>query len=88
MLTPEGQHIRNVGKHGRRPGELYLPVSPAVHQGMVYVTEIRNHRISVFKTTGEFVTTFGEGIVNPAFMAIDKDGYIYVNSNCELIAIF
>ena len=33
--------------------------------------------MSVFKTSGEFVTSFGQ-FSNPATIVIDEDGFIYV----------
>ena len=80
VLTPEGQHIRNIGKRGTGPGELNYPVSPAISRGLLYVTDYFNNHISVFKTTGEFVTVFGEGTPYPECLAIDEDGYIHVTS--------
>ena len=48
----------------------------------MYVTDIDNKHISVFKTTGEFVTTFGEEkLVFPECIAIDDDGFIYVTDS-------
>jgi DNA-binding beta-propeller fold protein YncE len=48
------------------------------------VTEYGNHRISVFKTTGEFVHCFctygnkkGE-LCYPVGVAIDRDGFVYI----------
>ncbi len=79
VLTPVGEHIRYIGGRGRKPGDLFRPCSPAIHRGFIYVTDIGNERISVFKTTGEFVTTFGEGKLFDLYcIAIDDDGYLYV----------
>ena len=56
--------------------------------GYLYVTESHNHRVSVFKTSGECITAFGskgrsEGEFNfPMGIAIDKDGALFV---CELM---
>ena len=89
VLTPQGEHIRNIGRSGFKEGELDHPVSAAVHVGMVYVTEANSIRVSVFKTTGEFVTTFGEGILScPVCIAIDDSGFVYVTDNREKIVKF
>ena len=35
--------------------------------------------------SGEFVTTFGEGILSsPECIAIDENGYIYVTNACKV----
>ena len=89
VLTPQGQHIRNIGRPGSGQGELDNPVAPAVHRNMIYVTESINKRISVFKLTGEFVTTFGEGILmDPECLAIDDNGYIHVTDNKSRLITF
>ena len=36
--------------------------------------------VSVFKTSGEFVTSFGE-FSNPGGIVIDDDGFLFVGSN-------
>ena len=88
VLTPEGQHIRYIGRHGVNPGELSDPLSPAIHRNMIYVTEPFNRRVSVFTLAGEFVTTFGHKLSRPECIAIDEDGYIHVTSNEQVIVTF
>ena len=89
VLTPQGQHVRNIGRPGLGQGELNSPASPAIHRNMIYVTEMRNKRISVFKLTGTFVSTFGEGILTvPECIAIDDNGYIHVSDNRSRLITF
>ena len=88
VLTPEGQHIRNIGRYGAGQGELNCPVSTAVHKDLLYATDVYNHRISVFRTTGEFVAVLGQDIVEPECIAIDEDGFIHITSNRELVTTF
>ena len=88
VLTPEGQHICNIGAPGSGPGELNHPVSPAISRNLLYVTDIDSNHISVFKTTGEFIAVFGEGIQRPECLAIDEDGYIHVTSNRSTIVMY
>jgi DNA-binding beta-propeller fold protein YncE len=89
VLTQQGDHIRNIGYPGAGFGELNHPVSVAINKNMVYVTDVDNIRISVFKTTGEFVTVFGAGILKePECIAIDGNGYIYVTDSRSRIVTF
>ena len=82
VLTPQGQHIRYIGGYGNGKGELDNPMSAAVYQNMIYITDNNNKRISVFTTMGEFITTFGEGILTyPECIAIDDNGHIFVTDN-------
>ena len=43
--------------------------------------------MSVFKTNGEFVTSFGQFINSPAGIAIDGDGFLYVADHTGKIYI-
>ena len=43
----------------------------------VYVCEKENKCVSVFKTSGEFVTSFGQ-FSSPAGIVIDDDSFVYV----------
>ena len=84
MLTPRGGHIRYIGE-----GVLSNPVTPAVHQNMVYVTDFESRRIAVFTTLGEFVTSFGEKILQrPESITIDNDRVIYVTDARSRIITF
>lgn len=48
------------GRHGQGEGELDRPISIAVDTNdRVYVSEGSNHRISIFVSKGQFVTSFG-----------------------------
>jgi len=70
--------------HGSGPGELSSPVCVHVDHDYVYVVEWRNHRVSVFHTSGAFITSFGrwgsgEGeLYYPTGITIDQDGFLYV----------
>ncbi len=80
VLTPGGEHIRFIGERSLKHHN--CPRSPAIHRGLLYVTEAVNHCISVFKTTGDFVTTFGEKeLVSPEGIAIDDGDFVYVTDN-------
>ena len=89
VLTRQDQHTRNIGETGSGLGELEKPVSAAIHRNMIYVTDTRNKRISVFKLTGEPVAKFGEDILaDPECIAIDDNGYIHVTDSRSKIVVF
>ena len=45
--------------------------------------------ITVFKTTGEFVATFGEKLLtHPECIAIDENGYIHVTDDRSRLITF
>ena len=60
-------------------------------RGMVFVSESKNHRISVFTTEGQFVKSFGQrgtkvGEFNcPRWLAVDDCGVLCVcdRDNCR-----
>ncbi len=79
VMTPQGQYIRNIGRPGTKLGELNFPGSAVVHRGLVYITDYGNSCVSVFKTTGEFVSAFGKDTLShPVCLAIDDKGFVYV----------
>ena len=81
VLTPQGQHIRSIPSSH--------PVSVAIHMGMVYSTDWESHRVLVFKLTGEFVASFGEGtLFHPKGIAIDENGFVYVSDSRSTVVKF
>ena len=89
VLTFDGRPRYQIGKKGSKPGQLNMPVSLQIAGDLLYVTECGNNRVSVFRTSGEFVTTFGEGhLFQPEGIAIDEDGYVYVTSHNENVLVF
>ena len=79
----------NIGEYGGEKGELSRPISAAIYQNIVYVTDTMNNRISVFTTMGEFITTFGEGVLaHPECIATDDDGYLFVSNNRQHLIKF
>jgi tripartite motif-containing protein 2/3/tripartite motif-containing protein 71 len=86
-LGPDELYLTSFSKS--TDGQLAGPESIAVDaDNYLYVTESHNHRISVFKTSGECVKAFGckgraDGELNfPMGIAIDDCGDIFV---CELL---
>ena len=88
VLTPDGEYVLNIGMPGRKGGELYHPISVAVHNKMVYVADRVTKGISVFQTTGEFLTVFGKGALShPQSIAIDEQGYIHITDDkCRVVS--
>ena len=73
------------GGHGEGRGELMDPAGVAIDtSGMVYVTENGNHRVSVFTSEGQHVTSFGsweareDELDSPRGVVVDSSGVVYV----------
>ncbi len=72
-------------KRGENEGNLNRPAGIAIDtSGLIYVSEYGNHRISVFTSEGQFISTFGRRgsgpgeFNNPRGLAVNKDGILYV----------
>jgi len=77
--------LRMFGSGGQGRGELDRPNSVAIDSsGMVYVSEWNNHRVSVFTSEGQFVTSFGKlgkgsgEFLHPYGLAVGNSGVVYV----------
>ncbi len=75
------------GRHGKGRGELNHPISITKDTSdRVYVGDW-NHRISVFTSEGQFLTSFGQEGMGPGEfkypegLAVDVNGMVYV---CDL----
>ena len=80
-----GKFLKTFGRYGSSKKDLKSPVGVAIDSnGLVYVTDRDNHRVSVFTPEGEHVTSFGsrgEGpgqFVAPHEVAVDNSGVVYV----------
>ena len=79
VMDRSGQFIREFGE-----GKLKQPSSLHIADKYVYASEVSGHCIVVYKTSGQFVTSFGrpgqnEGeFVNPFCITSCVDGYIHV----------
>eukprot|EP00455_Lapot_gusevi_P019114 TRINITY_DN2056_c0_g1_i5.p1 TRINITY_DN2056_c0_g1~~TRINITY_DN2056_c0_g1_i5.p1 ORF type:complete len:365 (+),score=126.34 TRINITY_DN2056_c0_g1_i5:101-1195(+) len=90
VWSTDGEFVRSFGSKGTKPGQLRSPSSVVVDyksdpEGVVYVSEASNHRISAFDTQGNFLRTFGgygceEGMLQyPSAVVVGpKDGLLYV----------
>lgn len=88
-MTLDGNFLHTFGKKGSAPGELCEPISIAVRGQLLYLTEYRNNRVSVFRTSGQFITTIGdEYLYSPEGITIDEDGFVYVTSHHRNVFVF
>jgi DNA-binding beta-propeller fold protein YncE len=78
-FDPEG-HLKyswgQPGKTGR--GEFHLPHSLVLHEGLLYVCDRENHRLQVFTTEGEHVSTWTD-IQRPMDISVDPEGSLVVS---------
>ena len=76
------QFLSTFSKKGTASKQLDCPCGICVGSDQfVYVCDNKNNCVSVFKTSGEFVTSFGQ-FSNPAGIVIDDDGFVYVSDYC------
>ena len=73
------------GRRGQGRGELYVPYGVAIDTSdRVYISELSNHRVSVFTSEGQFLTSFGKkgagpgGFRSPTGLAVDSSGVLCV----------
>ena len=84
VFSNDGQYLHHFGQIAHGKDKLSGPEGLCVSGDYVYVTELRNNRVSVFRTSGEFVHSFGKrgsgrGEFNdPYGIAIDNDGFVFV----------
>jgi hypothetical protein len=81
-----GQHVFDIGRRGKGPGQFNLPRDVAVApDGRIYVVDGANFRVQVFEADGSFVREFGSigaypgNFSRPKGVASDADGNIYVS---------
>jgi DNA-binding beta-propeller fold protein YncE len=77
--------LRQFGKTGKDDGEVNYPNSIYIDSdSIVFVTEIRNHRISLFTLGGEFLISFGSKgagpgqFSRPCGIIVDRQEIIYI----------
>lgn len=93
----DGQYKHAIGSHGKREGQLAKPVSLAIAGEHIYVAEELNQRVSVFRTSGEFVCSFQgsedeEAMCSqlryPSGVAVDRDGFLYLCDRWDRVIKF
>lgn len=72
VYTAEGTYLRTIGKQGQGPGELLGPriIEWGPNQKL-YIFQINNRRISVFDTSGIFLSSFNFRMAEVSDMAVD-----------------
>ena len=93
----DGQYKHAIGSHGKGEGQLAKPVSLVVAGDYIYVAEELNQRVSVFRTSGEFMCSF-QGNDNeqamcrqlryPSGVAVDRDGFLYICDRWDRVIKF
>ncbi len=85
VFTPQERYIRK--RFGSK--ELERPLNMHIVDDFLFVTEYQKNHVTVFKTSGELVTTIGKEILQqPAGIQVDIDGYVYVTSHYSRIFVF
>ena len=72
---------KQIGSRGEIEGKLASPSFIAVdRQNLIYVTEQKNNRISVFNTNGDFITCIGKNndLKHPSGIAVDEQDRLFV----------
>ena len=91
VFSEDGQYLRHFGQKGQGEGGLSRPQGLCVSGDYVYVTE-HNVGVSVFRTSGEFVYSFGKpgkGKVNNFYgIAVDRDGFVFVCDADNRVRVF
>ena len=55
----------------------------------LYITQMRQHCVTVMTTAGDHIANFGNGFLNfPEGLEIDDDGFVYVTSHKSKILVF
>ena len=81
VFTPQETHAQFIGTSSATH-RLLFPVSAAIFNRNIYITDSKSCCIRVFSLTGEFVTKIGQkDNLYPECIDIDQDGFIYISNN-------
>lgn len=80
VFSQDGVFQRTICLHsGSATGKLSYPIGVHVDHSLLYVSEGLNRRVSIFTTSGEFITCFGGRHLKwPRGIATDKDGVLFI----------
>ena len=84
VYTLDGAFIRCFGNTGLPFSDVHRLVKPwsvclDESESLLYVLDCAEHQVLTFTTAGRFVAAFGSThLLDPARVAVDKDGYVYV----------
>ena len=87
----EMRPIVAVGKEGHAPGELWNPWGVAIdaNTNLIYLTEVRSCRVSIFSETGEFKNTFtNQDMRQPYGIAIHRDNLYVTDTGVHAVFRF
>ncbi len=88
-ITSTGEYTTRFGSPGSAPGQLCHPSSLTINNGLVYVSELANSRVSIFDANETFLYCFGkrgsgEGEFSlPRGITIDTLGNLFVCDTCN-----
>ena len=91
VFDVERKHVRTFGQRGMGEGELNTPRGIDVSaNGQVYVANLFNQCVSVFREDGTFIRTIGQGKLRcPSDVLVHSSGLVYVaDSWNHRIAVF
>ena len=84
VFTPQEHFVRFI-----RHKKIYGPLNMCIINDLLFVTDLQKGRIVVLKTSGEFVTTIGDGTLDrPEGIQVDQDGYVYVTSHQSKVIVY
>ena len=81
VFKPEGEHLRTFTHSST---DMFMPLGICIEDDYVYVCDGAENCLVVFRTGGEFVTTFGSygkhrgQFHSPLSVTVDLDGFLYV----------
>ena len=91
VFDVERKHVRTFGQRGQGEGQLNRPQGIDVSaNSQLYVANVNNHCVSVFREDGTFIRTIGQGkLWYPSDVLVHSSGLIYVvDVNHSRIAVF
>ena len=91
VFDVERKHVRTFGQRGKGEGQLTTPHGIDISaNGQVYVANLFNQCVSVFREDGTFIRTIGQGKLRcPSDVLVHSSGLVYVTDvGSHRIAVF